>query len=98
MSLKGSFASVLAHFHDVRSTPNGEQTATSINVGFVPIVLQKAKVTGLRIFRENTKAGRQEAIADSYGLNRATEVVSLARSDEVPAFLHENRTYSPQNF
>jgi len=57
MSLKGSFASVLAHFHDVRSTPNGEQTATSINVGFVPIVLQKAKVTGLRIFRENTKAG-----------------------------------------
>ena len=62
MSLKGSFASVLAHFHDVRSTPNGEQTATSIDVGFVPIVLQKSKVAGPPIFRETTK---QEAIADS---------------------------------
>ena len=34
------------------------------------IVLQKSKVAGLRIFRENTK---QEAIADSYNLNRITE-------------------------
>jgi len=37
----------------------------------VPIVLQKSKVAGLKIFRENTK---QRAIADSYDLNRVTEV------------------------
>ena len=36
------------------------------------IVLQKLKVAGLRIFRENTK---REAIANSYNLNRVTEVV-----------------------
>jgi hypothetical protein len=36
-----------------------------------PIVLQKSKVAGLKIFRENTK---QRAIADSYDLNRVTEV------------------------
>jgi hypothetical protein len=36
-----------------------------------PIVLQKSKVVGLRIFRENTK---REALADSYNLNRVTEV------------------------
>jgi hypothetical protein len=41
------------------------------NVCFVPIVLQKSKVAGLRIFRENTK---QEAIADSCDLNRVTAV------------------------
>ena len=35
------------------------------------IVLQKSKVAGPRIFRENTK---REAIADSYNLNRVTEV------------------------
>jgi hypothetical protein len=35
------------------------------------IVLQKSKVAGLRIFAENPK---REAIADSYNLNRATEV------------------------
>jgi len=34
-------------------------------------VLQKSKVAGLRISRENTK---REAIADSYNLNRVTEV------------------------
>jgi hypothetical protein len=33
--------------------------------------LQKSKVAGLRIFRETTK---QKAIADSYKLNRVTEV------------------------
>ena len=38
---------------------------------FGGIVLQKSKVAGLRIFRENTK---REAIANSYNLNRATEV------------------------
>jgi hypothetical protein len=35
--------------------------------------LQKSKVADLRIFRENTK---REAIADSYNLNRVTEVAS----------------------
>jgi hypothetical protein len=35
------------------------------------IVLQKSKVAGLRIFAKNPK---QETIADSYNLNRATEV------------------------
>jgi len=33
--------------------------------------LQKSKVAGLRIFRENTK---QKAITDSYNLSRVTEV------------------------
>jgi hypothetical protein len=40
-------------------------------VGNVPILLQKSKVAGLKIFRENTK---QRAIADSYDLNRVTDV------------------------
>jgi hypothetical protein len=35
------------------------------------ILLQKSKVAGLKIFRENTK---QRAVADSYDLNRVTEV------------------------
>jgi hypothetical protein len=35
------------------------------------ILLQKSKVAGLRISRENAK---QEAIADSYNLSRVTEV------------------------
>jgi hypothetical protein len=35
------------------------------------IVLQKSKVAGRRIFRENPK---REALADSYDLNRITEV------------------------
>jgi len=36
-----------------------------------PIVLQKSKVAGLRIFVKNPK---REAIADSYSLYRATDV------------------------
>ena len=36
-----------------------------------PIVLQKSKVAGLRIFAKNPK---REAIANSYNLNRASEV------------------------
>jgi len=40
-------------------------------VAIHPIVLQKSKVAGLRIFREITK---RETIADSYNLNRVTEV------------------------
>lgn len=35
-------------------------------------MLQKSKVAALRIFRENKK---RETIADSYTLNRVTEVV-----------------------
>jgi len=35
------------------------------------IVLQKSKIAGPRIFRENRK---REALADSYDLNRITEV------------------------
>jgi len=38
---------------------------------FASILLQKWKVAALKIFRENTK---QRAIADSYDLNRVTEV------------------------
>jgi hypothetical protein len=40
-------------------------------VRFWPNVLQKSKVAGRRIFRENQK---QETIADSYALNRVPEV------------------------
>ena len=39
--------------------------------GLPPIVLQKSKVVGCRIFRKNTK---RKAIANSYNLNRVTEV------------------------
>ena len=42
-----------------------------LHVGFWPIVLQKSKVAGRRIFRENMN---REAIANSYNLNRITEV------------------------
>jgi hypothetical protein len=41
------------------------------NVGSGPIVLQKSKVAGSRIFGENTK---REAIADSHRRNRIVEV------------------------
>jgi hypothetical protein len=41
------------------------------NVGSGPIVLQKSKVAGSRIFGENTKRG---AIADSHRRNRIVEV------------------------
>jgi hypothetical protein len=37
----------------------------------LPILLQKSKVAGLRIFAKNPK---REAIADLYNLNRAAEV------------------------
>jgi hypothetical protein len=37
---------------------------------FVPIVLQKSKLAGLRIFAKNTT---RDPIADSYALNRDTE-------------------------
>jgi hypothetical protein len=54
---------VVAPFSDVEPAP-----VMSVVGG---IVLQKSKVAGLKIFRENTK---QQAIADSYDLNRVTEV------------------------
>ena len=41
------------------------------DVRFGSILLQKSKVAGRRIFRENMN---REAIADSYSLNRVTEV------------------------
>jgi hypothetical protein len=47
------------------------KTAPRCHVAFWQIVLQKSKVAGLQIFRENTK---REAIADSYNLIRVSEV------------------------
>ena len=41
------------------------------HVPFVPIVLQKSKVAGLEIFRENTT---RELVADSYTLSPVTEI------------------------
>ena len=51
--------------------PKADMVRRHHQVCFVPIVLQKSKVAGLRIFRENTK---REAIADLYNLIRVTEV------------------------
>jgi len=45
--------------------------AASAQVSFWQILLQKSKVAGREIFRENTT---RELIADSYALNRVTEV------------------------
>jgi len=63
------------HFSDVRVEsaylPIAIAQRTSRGVGLGPIVLQKSKVAGLRIFAKNLK---REAIADSYDLNRVTEV------------------------
>jgi hypothetical protein len=44
---------------------------TTVTSGLPRILLQKSKVAGLKIFRKNTK---QRAVADSYDLNRVTEV------------------------
>jgi hypothetical protein len=50
--------------------------------GVEGILLQKSKVAGLRIFTKNPK---RKAIADSYNLNRATEVVyKFNVGDEAP--------------
>jgi len=40
-------------------------------VRYWPIVLQKSKVEGARIFRKKTK---RKSVTDSYDLNRITEV------------------------
>jgi len=61
------------------------------------IVLQKSKVAGLKIFRENTK---QRAIADSYDLNRVTEVACefCVRPRGPSHLVQESRAHGPQNF
>jgi hypothetical protein len=55
----------------VRRSPDTGHGSGALDVRFLPIVLQKSKVAGPRFFRENTK---REVIADSYNLNRVTEV------------------------
>ena len=47
------------------------RSARFLNVAYWQIVLQKSKVAGRRIFRENPK---REALANLYDLNRITEV------------------------
>src|ERR1044071_6962079 len=61
------------------------------------IVLQKSKVAGLKIFRENTK---QRAIADSYDINRVTEVACefCVRPRGPSHLVQESRAHGPQNF
>ena len=51
--------------------PTAARKRTSREVRIGPIVLQKSKVAGRQIFRKKTE---QEVIADSYNLNRVTEV------------------------
>jgi hypothetical protein len=51
--------------------PTTTEWRTSENGRTVQILLQKSKVAGLRICRENTK---QEAIADSCSFSRVAEV------------------------
>src|ERR1700730_10730720 len=66
------------------------------DVSFWPIVLQKSKVAGLKILRENTK---QRAIADSYDLNRVTEVACEFCVRACPSHLvRESRARGPQIF
>jgi hypothetical protein len=57
--------------HEIAPGPSRHFAAARQFGRFRTIVLQKSKVAGLRIFRENT---RREAIADSDNLNRVTEV------------------------
>jgi hypothetical protein len=50
-------------------------------------LLQKAKVAGPRIFRENTK---RKAITDSYDLNRIAEVACIHQAtDAHPGLIAE---------
>ena len=62
-----------------------------------PIVLQKSKVTGLKIFRENST---ERATADSYDLNRVTEVACefRVRPGSPSHLVRESRVHGPQNF
>jgi hypothetical protein len=54
-----------------RYWPIATSRGSAANGRFWGIVLQKSKVAALQIFRANPK---REKIADSYNLNRATEV------------------------
>jgi hypothetical protein len=67
----GSEADIAARFGHVRYTPRADKLRGGRFVRIVPIVLQKSKVAGSRIFRENMNRG---VVADSYSLNRVTEV------------------------
>jgi len=62
-----------------------------------PIVLQKLKFAGRRIFHENKK---QETIANSYDLNRVTEVTCECKVEATRSLtsLHESRACGPQIF
>src|ERR1700752_4054593 len=64
---------------------------------FPSIVLQKSKVAGLKIFRENTM---RRAVADSYDLNRVTEVACefCVRPCGPSHLVHESRAHGPRNF
>jgi hypothetical protein len=77
--------------------PKPDIDRCSEHVRLVQIVLQKSKVAGLGIFRENPI---REPIADSYALNRVTEVVCAfnVKAMRSPTFLHESRAYDPQKF
>jgi hypothetical protein len=63
----------MCHWAFVFRIHNAASRIFRVGTGFRPgqILLQKSKVEGLRICRENTK---QEAIADSYNFSRVTEV------------------------
>jgi hypothetical protein len=66
-----SFSLGLVAMRNVAHGPKRHFAATQQSLAFGGILLQKSKVAGLRIFRENTK---REATADSYNLNRVAEV------------------------
>ncbi|MET4121332.1 hypothetical protein ABIB85_007812 [Bradyrhizobium sp. JR1.5] len=51
--------------------PKPKSSSAAVMSAIAGIVLQKSKVAGLKIFRETTT---QRATADSYDLNRVTEV------------------------
>jgi hypothetical protein len=57
-----------ARLHAIHSRPN---EAIDFESASTSIVLQNSKIAGLQIFMKNLK---REAIADSFNLNRATEV------------------------
>ena len=61
----------LRDFAYVRFGPIATEERTFQNRSYVPILLQKSKIAEGQIFRETIK---REAIADSYNLNRVTEV------------------------
>jgi hypothetical protein len=56
---------------DVNHAPKPDSIEDDRRFGLGPILLQKSKVAGPRIFRENTK---RKTVTDSYDLNRIAEV------------------------